>query len=83
MKERARPQRSDLDVTSQYWWSVSDLCTRWHIGAQMVRLLLKPHRGRCHMARRGKHPRHQLWVPVEVVRVLDRERRETMQRRAS
>jgi hypothetical protein len=65
---------NDLDLTAQYWWSVADLCARWGIKAQMVWILLKPYRGRCHRARRGKHPRLTLWVPIDVVRELDRER---------
>jgi hypothetical protein len=64
----------DLKTTAQYWFSVEDLAALWHIKAQMVRLLLKPHRGRCHLARRGKRPERVLWIPVEVVRALDRER---------
>jgi hypothetical protein len=79
---RARRAITDLDLTAQYWFSVEQLAARWHIGPQMVRLLLKPYRARCHRARRGKHPRLCLWVPVEVVRRLDQERRET-QRQAS
>lgn len=63
-----------LTTTTKYWWCVADLAERWHVSPQMVRLLLKPYRGRCHRARRGKHPRLLLWVPLAVVATLDRER---------
>lgn len=65
---------SDLNMTAQYWWSVEDLGQRYHISAKRVREILQPFKGRCHKARRGRHPRLCLWVPIEVVRVLDKDR---------
>lgn len=69
---------SDLDTTAKYWWTLQELSARYHVGLRMVQDLIRPHRGRCHLGRRGKHPRMVLWVPLEVVRALDRERRENM-----
>lgn len=70
-----RRERSDLDTTAQYFFSVSDLAARWHITEKTVREILKPYKGRCHYGRRGSHPRLCLWVPIDVVRVMDSERR--------
>lgn len=74
----ARPRRglSDLDVTAQFWWTTDQLGARWHISEKRVRELLVPHRGQCHLARRGKNPRLVLWIPIDVVKRLDRDRRE-------
>lgn len=72
----ARPRRpSDLDTTAKFWWSVEDLSVRWHITPEYVRRLLIPHKGACHMARRGRNWRLTLWIPVDVVAKLDKERR--------
>lgn len=72
----ARPRRqiSDLDTTACYWWTTDRLAARWHISEKRVRELLVPHRGSCHLGRRGRNPRLVLWVPVDVVRRLDQER---------
>jgi hypothetical protein len=73
--------KDDLMLTTKYWYSVADLAARYHVSEKTVRLhILPPHRGRCHLARRGRHPRLLLWIPAEVVRLLDRERRATQQR---
>jgi hypothetical protein len=67
--------RSDLDSTTKYWWCVDDLAERYHLAPKTIRVLLAPHRGKCHLGRRGRHPRLLLWAPLEVVRILDRDRR--------
>lgn len=68
-------QLPDLKTTTQYWWNVDQMAALWHITPKTVRGLLGPHRGKCHLGRRGKNPRLVLWVPLEVVRTMDRERR--------
>jgi hypothetical protein len=65
---------SDLDLTHQIRWSVEQLAARWNISEKRVRQLLEPHRGKCHLQRRGRHPRLCLWAPKEVVAAIDRER---------
>lgn len=74
----ARPRReiSDLDVTAQFWFTADQLAARWHLSERRVRELVAPHHGQCHMARRGRHPRLALWIPIDVVKRLDRERQE-------
>lgn len=78
----ARPRRaiSDLDVTAQFWWTTDQLGARWHISEKRVRELLVPHRGQCHLGRRGRHPRLCWWVPLPIVQRLDRERMDQMTR---
>lgn len=67
--------KDDLTLTSKYWWSVDELAERYRLSVPSAHRLVQPHRGKCYIGRRGKHPRRVLWIPVEVVRVLDRERR--------
>lgn len=68
-------QNLDLRTTSQYWFCVDDLMALWHLSGKMVHTLLQPHRGRCHLARRGRQPRLVLWVPIEVVRTINNDRK--------
>jgi hypothetical protein len=59
---------------SKIWYLVEELAVRWHLSEKRVRQLLEPHRARCHKARRGRHPRLSIWIPREVVLLMDKER---------
>lgn len=74
---RRREPGEDLDLTTKFWWTTEDLAQRWHVSEKRVRELLAPHRRHCHLARRGRHPRLCLWIPIEIVKVLDRDRNST------
>ena len=52
------------------WYTISELADLLHVGGRTTLRLLEPHRGRCHLARRGKNPRLVLWVPAAVVAEL-------------
>ena len=57
-----------------YWFTVEDLALRWHLAPKTARKLLRPFRRRCHLARRGAHPRLILWIPRDAVLSIERSR---------
>jgi hypothetical protein len=56
------------------WFTVQDLAVRLHLKPKTVRRIVRPYRDRCHLARNGSHPRKVLWVPLEVVRAIEKAR---------
>ncbi len=58
------------------WYTLAEIAALLHVGERTTRRLLRPHRSRCHLARKGTHPRLVLWVPVAVVTELREARKE-------
>ena len=57
-----------------YWFTVEDLASRLHLAVETARKLVRPFRARCHLARKGSHPRLVLWIPRDVVLKIERQR---------
>lgn len=49
------------------WYTLAELAELLHVGGRTTLRLLEPHRGRCHLARKGQNPRLVLWIPAAVV----------------
>ncbi len=56
------------------WYTAYQVAALLHISRRQVRRLLRSYRSRCHVARDGRHARHVLWVPAQLVKELVAER---------
>jgi hypothetical protein len=61
-------------MSEKPWLTLGEVAARLHVARMTAWRLLRPFRGRCHLARAGSHPRLVLWVPAEVLRELESER---------
>jgi hypothetical protein len=59
---------------TQQWFTVRELAARLHLAPFTTRQLVKPFREYCHLARQGSHPRRVLWIPLDVVLAIERQR---------
>lgn len=57
---------------STRWFTLHAVADRLHVGWLTAWRLVRPHRDKCHLARKGSHPRLVLWVPAEVVAEIER-----------
>lgn len=58
------------------WYTLAEVAAMLHVGTRTTRRLLAPYRDKCHLARKGQHPRLLLWIPGSVVTALCEGRRE-------
>lgn len=56
------------------WYTLAEVAALLHVGIRTTRRLLAPYREQCHLARKGRHPRLVLWVPVEVFAEIRKKR---------
>ena len=56
------------------WLTLAQVADALHVSTRWARELVRPYRDRCHIARRGDHPRLLLWIPHAVLTQLLAER---------
>lgn len=58
-------------MSEKVWFTLGEVAATLHVSRLAAWRVLRPFRGRCHLARAGPHPRLVLWVPVAVVRQIE------------
>lgn len=61
-------------ATSTRWVTLQQLAERCHVRPRTAWRLVRPYREACHLGRNGPHPRLVLWIPFEVVLLIEEER---------
>lgn len=56
------------------WYTVLDVADQLHVRPRTAWGLVRAYRHRCHLGRDGSHPRKVLWIPVDVVRAIEKQR---------
>lgn len=57
-------------MSGQRWYTVEEVAEELHVRPLTAWRLVRPYRDRCHLARKGRHPRRVLWIPEAVLRQL-------------
>lgn len=61
-------------MTGARWYTVRELAELLRVKPRTAWLKVRPYRDRCRRGRNGSHPRMVLWIPAEVVRVIEKGR---------
>lgn len=62
-------------TTVAKWYTVREMADRLRLRPHTVWLILQSYRDQCRLGRKGSHPRKLLWIPIEVVRAIEKQRK--------